>query len=357
MGPALNPLGMMIKKYEKGKVVLEINGTKQFESMDVARGFNNFFTSVASQLVSLLPLPVGTFSTNSVTFLDYYRQRGIYGTQMTLSPVTSHFIWSQLVSLDSHKSAGLDGLAPVFLKDAAEVIGGPIGHIVNLSILTETVPDDLKHARVTPIFKKGSRLDAGNYRPVSVLNILSKILERAVCTQLNGYLNDKGLLYDFQSGFRNKYSTDTCLLGLTDYVRTEISKGNLVGMILIDLQKAFDTVNHTILCEKLSAMGVGSVDWFRSYLTGRTQCVRVDESTSEHLEVSCGVPQGSILGPTLFLCFINDMPSSLNCMLSLYADDSALVAPGKNVRDIEKFLCQEFVDAFTASQLYHVLIS
>lgn len=162
---------------------------------------------------------------------------------MTLSPVTSHFIVSQLQSLNPRKSSGLDGLSPLFLRDAAGMIKQPVAHIVNLSILTETVPEGMKHARVTPLYKKGSRQDPGNYRPVSVLNILSKILERTVYVQLSGYLNNSGLLYDFQSGFRSKFLTDTCLLGLTDYVRLELSRGNLVGMVLIDLQKAFDTVN------------------------------------------------------------------------------------------------------------------
>ena len=133
-----------------------------------------------------------------------------------------------------------------------------------------------------------------------------------------------------QSGFRGGFSTDTSLSSLSDFVKKEIGKGNFVGMVSIDLQKAFDTVDHSILIDKLHAAGVDNVEWFRSYLTDRRQCVDIAGTRSDFLSVSCGVPQGSILGPLLFLVYINDMSMSLNCMLSLYADDSALLFSHKD---------------------------
>ena len=194
-----------------------------------------------------------------------------------------------------------------------------------MSIITETVPTAFKEAKVVPLFKKGSRLDRGNYRPVSVLNVLSKILERAVHSQLGNYLEKRGLMFGGQSGFRSGFSTDSSLIGLSDYVRSEMGKGSMVGMVLIDLQKAFDTVDHAILLDKLTAIGVSSVSWFDSYLSDRQQCVDINGTRSDFLPVSCGVPQGSILGPQLFLIYINDMCLSVDCRLSLYADDSALL--------------------------------
>ena len=146
------------------------------------------------------------------------------------------------------------------------------------------------------------------------------------------------MLTDSQSGFRPGFSTDTCLLGLTDYIRGELSKGKLVGLVLLDLQKAFDSVDHGILLQKLEFMGIKSVDWFRSYLSGRKQCVKVDGDVSDFLDVTCGVPQGSILGPILFLCYVNDMSVSLSCHLSLYADDSTLIASGDNAADLGQYL-------------------
>ena len=121
------------------------------------------------------------------------------------------------------------------------------------------------------------------------------------------------------------FSTDTRLTGLTDFIRAEMGHGRMVGLVLIDLQKAFDTVDHVILLEKLKAIGVSSAAWFRSYLADRSQCVEVNNVRSSFRSISCGVPQGSILGPLLFLVYINDMSASVGCRLALYADDSALI--------------------------------
>ena len=170
---------------------------------------------------------------------------------------------------------------------------------------------------------------------------MSKLLERAVHYQLQEYLESNDLLFAKQSGFRKSYSTDTCLINLTDQIRVEISKGNYVGMVLLDLQKAFDTVDHEILCNKLETMGIDFTDWFKSYLGGRKQIVIANGVSSEPQTVKCGVPQGSILGPLLFLCYVNDMPISLKCNLLLYADDSALMFSGSDPKQIEKTLSDE----------------
>ena len=139
------------------------------------------------------------------------------------------------------------------------------------------------------------------------------------------------MLYEFQSGFRRKFSTDTCLIHLLDYIRDNNSKGLFTGMIMLDLQKAFDTVDHEILCNKLGCMGV-EAKWFKSYLTGRSQVVGCGGSISNAGNITCGVPQGSILGPLLFLCYVNDMTISVDedCKLILYADDSAILFSHSN---------------------------
>ena len=168
-----------------------------------------------------------------------------------------------------------------YLKDGAEFLVEPVSHIVNLSLSSEIFPSSFKKARVKPLYKKGSRLEVGNYRPVSILPVLSKILERAVNDHLNDYLTRKGLLYGFQSGFRKGFSMETCLVNLNDHIKKETSKGNFTGMVLIDLQKAFDCVDHRILLDKLSAMGVTNVDWFRSYLNDRKQCTHVNGVDSD----------------------------------------------------------------------------
>ena len=135
--------------------------------------------------------------------------------------------------------------------------------------------------------KKGSKVDPGNYRPVSILCVMSKILEHAVHSQMKEYLEKKGILFEYQSGFRGKYSTDSCLADITDYVKGEIAAGNLVGMVCIDLQKAFDMVAHDTLLEKLQAFHVSNsaVNWFESNLSCRRQCVDVNGTRSDFLEV------------------------------------------------------------------------
>ena len=150
-------------------------------------------------------------------------------------------------------------------------------------------------------------------------------------------------MYEFQSEFRQSYSTNSSLIHLTDYIKLQSDKGNLTGMVLLDLQKAFDTVDHCILSNMLQALGFDtcSREWFRSYLTNRKQLVDIAGTLSPFQNVTCGVPQGSILGPLLFLVYVNDMCSAVNCKLLLYADVSALIVPGKDVMEIGLQLTKE----------------
>ena len=191
------------------------------------------------------------------------------------------------------------------------------------------------------LIKINSRTEVRNYRPISILSVVSKILEKSVYAQLDQYLTDHQILYSHQSDFRGTYSTDTCLIHLTDHVRTQISQGKYTGMVMLDLQKAFDTVNHDILCNKLQAMGIESIDWFRSYLSDRQQIVCVKRTDSRPVTITSGVPQGSVLGPLLFFCYVNDMPISVNCKLLLYADDSALLVDGKDPKEMATKLNSE----------------
>ena len=162
-------------------------------------------------------------------------------------------VFTYLEGLCTNNAVGLDGVSSRFLKDSASIIADPLSHIINLSIIQGVVPDDFKSAKVVPIYKKNDKTDVGNYRPVSILSVVSKVIERVISDQLEEYLVKQSLLYDFQSGFRHGFSTDTCLTYLTDYIRVQMDKGHLVGMLLLDLQKAFDTVNHSILLIKLKA--------------------------------------------------------------------------------------------------------
>ena len=309
-------------------------------TLSICTHINDFFTNIASELFSLLPLPTNLFGTDSETFRDFYANMGITPNAFKLDRVSEDVILKILSDLDPYKGAGLDGLAPKFLKDGAPQLTPIITHIVNLSLISESVPDDLKSAKIIPLHKKKSRLDVGNYRPISILSCVSKVLERCVYIQIESYLRENQILYDYQSGFRPGYSTETCLIHLTDYIRSELSCGNYVGMLLLDVQKAFDSVNHDILCSKLEFMGINP-NWFRSYLSNRQQLVSIDGISSDFQKISCGVPQGSILGPLLYLCYSNDMVSSVRNKLLLYADDSVILVSNKDPQVVARELSKD----------------
>ena len=324
-----------------GSVGLNIENELCFEKSKVTEQFNKFFTTIASTLVDHLPPGTGKYGWSHIQ--KFYQSIHTPLTSFKLMEVSESIVLKILQNLNSTKATGLDQLSPRFVKDGAEVIMSPLTHILNLSLVTGIIPDDLKSARVTPIYKKNSKTEAGNYRPVSILSTISKLFERVVYNQLDQYLQDHKLLYEYQSGFRSAFSTDTCLVHLTDYIKQEQDKGNYVGMVLLDLQKAFDTVDHGILIQKLTALGLdnSALNWFRSYLHERQQSVEISGVTSTTARITCGVPQGSILSPMLFLIYVNDISSAVKCKLLLYADDSALIVPGKNTMEIQQELSNE----------------
>ena len=310
-----------------------------FDSDFVANKFNRYFCNIAEKLVDKLPLR--TYREDRVQ--DYYKEKGIERNSFKFNVVEQLEVENMLRSLDISKSAGEDKISGKFLRDAAEVISSPLTYIMNLSLKSATVPDDFKLARVLPIYKNGNRNYEGNYRPVSILPVASKVLEKIVYNQMHKYLEQNNLIYAFQSGFRSAHSTDTALTFLADKLRANMDEGLYTGMVLIDLQKAFDTVDYTILTTKLNAIGIydSAGSWFKSYLTGRKQVVKINGRLSTAGNITCGVPQGSILGPLLFNIYVNDMITSVNCDLFLYADDSTLLVSGKNPAVIQNTLSIE----------------
>ena len=212
--------------------------------------------------------------------------------------------------MPSTKATGLDDISINVLKLAAPEIVSSITYICNLSLKTATFPAKWKEAKVTPLHKGGSRHDCSNYRPISVLPILSKILEKHVFTHMYAFLQKHNLLTDSQFGFRKQNSCQTALLALTEKMYKAINEGKYFGMTQLDLSKAFDLVNHTILLEKLKLYrcNVESMQWFTSYLESRSQKVCIHKSLSKSISIISGVPQGSILGPLFFILYINDIP-------------------------------------------------
>ena len=198
---------------------------------------------------------------------------------------------------------GLDGAPCKLLKLATSFIGPSLTEIFDSCIDTENFPDEWKIAKVTPIFKKGSKSDLNNYRPISVLPIVSKLLEKIIYQQLYDYLDKNKLLNTYQSGFRSLHSTMTALLETTNNWSINLDNGVLNGVVYIDLKKVFDTIDYAIFLRKLATYGLdlGSLRFFASYLGNRSQKCYVNGALSSARELRFGVTQGSILGPLFFL--------------------------------------------------------
>ena len=224
---------------------------------------------------------------------------------------------------------------------AAPIICKPLSHLLNLSIQSGEYPKMLKKAKVTPIFKKGNKSDPNNYRPISVLPVISSIFERHISNCVTKFMDTHNLIYHNQSGFRKNHSCQTALTKLFDHWLAQMNENNTVGVVLLDLTKAFDLVSHKILLQKLRSYKFDnrSLAWFNSYLSDRTQQVHISGKLSTERDIKAGVPQGSVLGPLLFILFINDLPLHIDfCELDLYADDATMTASSSSLSTLLNFM-------------------
>jgi len=246
---------------------------------------------------------------------------------MYCAPVSAAEICDIIKNMHSNKSPGPDNIGPRLLKSIAPIVVLPLTHLFNLSFTTGIVPDLLKIAKVIPVYKNGERCIVNNYRPISLLSVFDKILENLMHTRLYCYFNSSHMFYNYQFGFRKHHSTGLALIDVVDQIYQHLDNRDKALGIYLDLKKAFDTVDHNILLAKLFHYGVrGTVhDWFRSYLFNRKQFVCLNGVVSDIGNISCGVPQGSNVGPLLFLIYINDIGNSIpGLSVKLFADDTNL---------------------------------
>ena len=242
------------------------------------------------------------------------------------APFTLSRVRTALASLDPNGSMGPDGFHPVMLKRCSEAISLPLYLLFTKSLTTMSVPQSWKISNIVPIYKKGSHSDPLNYRPISLTSVCSKTMERILSSSIHQYLDDNNILSSAQFGFRPGRSVQEQLILTYDYVTSEYDLGRVVELVLFDFRKAFHLVPHGVLLSKLHSLGFRNpiLGWIEDFLCGRTMRVVVAGSTSSSRRVSCGVPQGSVLGPLLFIIFINYLIHDLHSRAHLFADDLKL---------------------------------
>ena len=254
-----------------------------------------------------------------------------------MSPIKPTEICNIAKNLKNKSSAGFDGISTKLLKQIIASISYPLSILFNQSFLTGTVPNKLKIARVIPIFKNGDKCNPINYRPISILPSISKLLEKAVAKRLNKFLDVNKLLSNPQHGFRTGHNTTTAITIALDFVTRALDNKKYCLGTFLDVSKAFDFIDHNILIKKLFNYGIRgiSLSWFQNYLNDRSQYVTLNDITSSILPVLYGIPQGSILGPILFLLYVNDLPNVDKLVeFVLYADDTTILISSNSLNDL-----------------------
>ena len=316
----------MHSKYEDAFL---IGNTEVTNKKEIANGFNSFFANIGTTISDAVPQPTNAFS-------DYLTDN--CQTNFFMNPTDEHEIINVTKNLKSSTSEGVDNISMKVIKTTVHEVAVPLAHIFNQSFLTGTFPDNMKIAKIVPIFKSGNKKILNNYRPISILPAFSKLLEKLVCNRLVNFLETHDLLYKHQYGFRQNHTTAHPILQLLKDISNANDKNSkdVTLAVFLDLSKAFDTISHKILINKLEHYGIRGIckNWFANYLYNRTQYTDIDGFQSSRMHIGTGVPQGSILGPVLFLVYINDIYKCSTINLLCFADDTTAYMSGPNVNDL-----------------------
>lgn len=312
------------KQKKDTSVKLVVDETEVHEPTEVAEALNKYFAAVGENLASSLE------SDGDINRFNTIKRKNL---SIFLRPSSKREVKTIIDGLNVSKATGYDGFPVLALKLHSELLSSLISRCFNDSVSQGSYPPCLKSALVIPIFKKGDPLDPTNYRPISVLPAINKVFEKLVYSRLLNFFCKTKLLYPHQFGFRQGSSTEVAVLELVDEISRALDRKMLAGSVFLDLSKAFDTINHPMLLKKLDAYGVRGLpnDYLRSYLTDRQQQVVVSGSRSVFLNIRTGVPQGSNLGPLLFLVYVNDIAElHLSGKVKLFADDTVLLYENKS---------------------------
>ena len=310
------------------------DGSVTTNKLEICEKFNNFFICIGPTLANKIPKQ----SQSPESFMTAQLFNSLYLSNVSDDEVIN------IVNYLKPSSPGYDEISADILRLILPSICKPLVYILNLSLTQGIFPTELKVANVIPLYKTDDPMLFNNYRPVSILCMLSKVFEKVMYSRLSQFLDTYQILFEKQFGFRKQHSTYMALLTLIDKISKCVQNGDFVVGIYLDFSKAFDTVNHDILFRKLEWYGIRGIalDWFKSYLTGRTQFVTYNGVSSTPQTIKCGVPQGYILGPLLFLIYINDLANTCKTSLPiLFADDTNIFTTGKNQHELESNINDE----------------
>ena len=320
----------------------ECNEINIVSKQSIADGFNNFFVDVGSNLDKKI-----TVVDNAASIYDFMGQQ--CPNSMFINPVSEDEVVNIIKSCKPKHSKDCDDINMYVLSKVTDQIVKPLVHIFNLSFSSGIFPSEMKTAKVIPVFKSGNRSDFSNYRPISLLSQFSKILEKLFNLRLEQFLISNEILSNCQYGFRSCMSTVHAALELIESISTAVDNKKHCAGVFIDLKKAFDTVNHDLLVKKLFFYGIrGTANaWLNNYLTNRNQYVIADDHSSGMRLITCGVPQGSVLGPVLFLLYINDICNVSNLLkFVLFADDTNIFCSSTSLHDLQDTINRELDKLF-----------
>ena len=325
------------------------NNTFLHSDKDIANGFNNFFVNIGPDLAEKIP------KCNDKHHSDYITKH--VSDSIFLEPIVEQELLNVVKSFDNKFSSGYDNINMYLVKKIIVNISKPLVYLYNLSFSEGIFPDSMKLAKVLPLYKTDDPTSFSNYRPVSLLSQFSKILEKLFNNRLMKFIDKNNVLFEGQYGFRQNHSTELAVIEMTEKITKSLDEKHYSVGIFVDLKKAFDTINHNILIEKLSYYGIRglALNWISSYLNNRSQYVCYNNVNSDLKNITCGIPQGSILGPSLFILYINDLCNVSDILkFILFADDTNIFCHGNDLKALENIINSELSHVntwFSANQL------